>query len=50
MTRGGHPNSEEPKTYNDQDEDEGDGIVSQLVIKIAAEIGPKRSTKPPSQR
>lgn len=38
LTRGCHPDSEDPQTDTDQEEEEGDGIASSLIVKISSEI------------
>lgn len=48
MTRGCHPNSQDPQTDIDQYQEEWEGIASYLIVEISPEIRSNRPAEGPS--
>jgi hypothetical protein len=50
MTRGCHPDCENPQTDRENHEEKGEGIASYAIVKIPSKIWPHRPTEPKSDR
>ena len=48
MTRGCHPNCENPQTDSGHNEKEGEGIATRAIVTISSEIWPQRPAEPKS--